>query len=116
MVIHRVDLKPYNNKGTTSMSYNGEHIGKTRKEPLCEAARNLLNTGMATEEETIETYRGLTKCLSAKVGVAARLTVRETDEGFLGFVERRASPYAEEAAKQALPAEPQSRQPLNVAA
>jgi hypothetical protein len=98
MTIHKIELRQHKS-GKDTMSYNSEDIGVSRREPLFDAARILLSMGQATEEDTIETYRkaasgqGLTKCLSATVGVAAKLTVRETDEGFLGFVKWKPCPF-----------------------
>lgn len=89
------------------MFYNGSNIGLSN-EPLFYAARWLLINGKADAKDTIETYRGSTMCLRAKVGDAAKLSVKETDAGFFGFVPWKPSPFA----KGLYP----SGQPLGVAA
>lgn len=93
-MIHKVELSNAKH-GKAHMEYEGRAIGISN-EPLFDAARILLNSGKADAEDILETYRGKTKCLSAKVGVAAKLTVRETDagDGPPRFVKWKASPYA----------------------
>lgn len=92
-MIHRIQLTA-NKHGKANMEYEGVVIGISN-EPLFDAARILLNSGKADAEHVIETYRGKTRCMSAKVGLASKLTVRETDAGDgPRFVTWKASPYA----------------------
>jgi len=59
------------------MEYEGTLIGKSNT-PLFAAARWLKNNALAADEDIIETWRDGMRCMSAKVGVAAQLTVSET--------------------------------------
>jgi hypothetical protein len=92
-VTHRVDLTPAQH-GRANMFYNGELIGVS-SEPLFASARWLLEHGKGYAKDTIETYRGSTMSMRAKVGLAAKLTVRETDAGEgPRFAKWKPSPFA----------------------
>jgi len=87
---HRIDLEPgYRNDPrhgrstgheTAIMSYAGEVIGVS-KQPIYDAARFLLNAGLARATDRIATFRGDTRCLHGGVGVAAQLSVVEEETG-----------------------------------
>jgi hypothetical protein len=87
--IHNIDLIPYKN-GKAFMFYNGERIGVS-SEPLFVSARWLLKHDKADANDTIQTYRGSTMSMRAKVGIAARMTVEEDDRG-LRFREYKLPP------------------------
>lgn len=69
------------------MRHAGHVIGDSRQ-PLFDAARYLLRSGIAKASDRIATFRGSTMCLRATVGAAAKLSVSESDRG-LEFVEYR---------------------------
>jgi hypothetical protein len=79
MKTHRIDLSPAADD-RARMSYGGIDMG-TSRQPLLDAARKLLNEGLAMPQDRIETWRGTTFCLGASVGIAANMTVRETGYG-----------------------------------
>ncbi len=79
MTIHRIDLIEAP-KGRATMAYRGETIG-TSRQPLFSAARWLIDNDLAEPGDRIETWRGSMRCMSAAVGVAAGLTVKEPDAG-----------------------------------
>ena len=87
---HRVDLKPAARRpGMDEWSYLGVVRGVSR-EPLFAAARWLLEQGLASPGDRIVDYRGGLGCLSAKVGVAAGLTVAEPSKGGIRFARYKA--------------------------
>ena len=90
MQIHKIELTQYK-RDKVAMFYNSTPIGIS-SEPLFEAARFLLSEGKASHDDIVETYRGETKCMSAKVGIAATKTVKEDRLG-IRIVEYSASPY-----------------------
>ena len=59
--------------------YRGEKIGEFRV-PICDAARHLLDKGLADAADTIATYRDGTPCLTGNVGALAKLTVVENEK------------------------------------
>lgn len=79
MTIHKIYLSP-STRGITPYSYNGLTIGHSR-EPLLEAARYLLDSGLAQPDDVVEAYRDSRLCLRAFVEKAARLTVAESGSG-----------------------------------
>lgn len=79
MTIHKIYLSP-SSRGLTPYSYNGLTIG-TSREPLLDAARYLLDSGLAQPDDVVEAYRDTRLCLRAFVEKAARLTTSETASG-----------------------------------
>jgi hypothetical protein len=62
------------------MRHEGEIIG-TSRQPLMDAARYLLEAGIARAADRLSTFRGATRCLSAPIGMAAKLAVSEGEHG-----------------------------------
>jgi hypothetical protein len=89
IITHMIDLKDVKH-GRAKMFYNGELLGIS-SQPLFFAARWLLKHDKADANDTIQTYRGSTMSMRAKVGVAARMTVEEDDRG-LRFREYKLPP------------------------
>ena len=83
MKLHRIDLDPAP-RGRAFWAYEGRRQGES-SEPLLAAARWLLSEGLAKPGDRVTTYRGEMLCLTALVGVAARLTVAEEARGGLTF-------------------------------
>jgi len=79
MVTHRIDLTNAAN-GKAYFEYKGERLGLSNS-PIFAAARKLIERGLAFPDDEIATFRGEMKCLSSRVGVAARLTVDESGGG-----------------------------------
>jgi hypothetical protein len=103
---HRIDLTPAlridpatgraSGHGRAIMSYEGERIGESRQ-PAFDAARYLLDRGLALPCDKLTTYRGETPCLYTTVGRAAKLTIQENDKGGLRIAAWR--PFVKEAVK-----------------
>jgi hypothetical protein len=67
-MIHRIDLQaPKKGYGKTLLRYNGKDIGASNS-PIFAAARWLLDNNAAFDDDTVETYRGNTLCMSGKAG------------------------------------------------
>jgi hypothetical protein len=80
-MIQRVDLQaPKKGYRKTLMRYNGKDIGASNS-PIFAAARWLLDNNAAFEDDTVETYRGNTLCMSGKAGELAKWTVQENAHG-----------------------------------
>ncbi len=79
MTIHKIYLHP-SSRGLTPYSYNGVTIDASR-EPLLDAARYLMDSGLAQPDDILEAYRDNKRCLRAFVEKAARLTTNETAYG-----------------------------------
>jgi hypothetical protein len=80
-MIHRIDLQaPKKSYGKTLMRSNGKDIGASNS-PIFAAARWLLDNNAAFEDDTVETYRGNTLCMSGKAGELAKWTVQENAHG-----------------------------------
>ena len=86
---HRIDIEPalretrpgvWTGHGRAIMRYRGEQIGESA-EPLFAAARILLDRGLADPDDVIQTFRGDTPCLRAKVGAAAGRSFVEAKAG-----------------------------------
>lgn len=75
--------------GKAHMTYQGVSLGEPSDEPLFDAARRLLNRGLARPDDTIVTYRGDMPCMRGVVGKAAELAVVET----AGRQETETTPY-----------------------
>lgn len=79
MAIHRVDLEPAVIPiDQAVMTYQGEFVGISHQ-PLYDAARELLQMGIACEADRIETWRGNTMCLAGPVWAAAKLAVKRSN-------------------------------------
>ncbi len=77
MAIHRVDLEPAgipHDQAVMTLTCQDEFLGISHQ-PLYDAARELLQMGIACEADRIETWRGDTMCLAGPVWAAAKLTV-----------------------------------------
>jgi hypothetical protein len=86
--MHRIDLTPASRRNRNGISvgrdasfvtYRGEVIGEFRC-PLCEASRYLLDRGLAEPDDSIGAYRDGKLSMGGRVGVYAKLTVKETEK------------------------------------
>jgi hypothetical protein len=92
---HRIDLRPDlrpEGHGRTPMLYNGKLIGKSNS-PIYDAARWLLENHAAWLDDTVETWRGETLCMSGVAGELAKWTVEERKDGKPSLELRRWKPF-----------------------
>ena len=88
-MVHRVDIGPQiGSAKMTVCSFRGVELKPTHQ-PTFDCARHLLAAGLASEADTIETWRGGSVSMSANVGQAARWMVRENDRHGLKLCEYR---------------------------
>jgi len=73
MATIRIDLR--HNHNDWSDAYLGETLLCRSTTPALDAARALLARGLATEEDTLTTYRGEMPCISGKVGPLSQLRI-----------------------------------------
>ena len=87
--VHRVDIGPQ--IGSAKMmtcSFRGADLKPTHQ-LIYDCARYLLAAGLASEADTIETWRGEALSMSANIGQAAKWTVRENDRHGLKLIAYR---------------------------
>lgn len=110
MTIHKIYLHP-SSRGITPYSYNGVTIDASR-EPLLDAARYLLDSGLAQPDDILEAYRDSKRCLVAYVEKAARLTTVETATGvrFRLYKRDERFTHAPKVASSTYPTSPSFRQ------
>jgi hypothetical protein len=88
-VEHRIEIKParrqlngrWIGEGRYYVNYAGERVGVFLS-PACEAARWLLDAGLASEADTLTIYRNSRPSLTGSIGRLARLRVIENEPGW----------------------------------
>lgn len=79
--IHRIEVgRQSGGAGRFDCSYRGEPAFRSHQ-PIYDGARWLLDRGYARSGDRVETWRGVTLCMTAEVGRAVAFTVRESDRG-----------------------------------
>jgi hypothetical protein len=79
MSAHRIKLLPLPERhGRTPMVFNGTPIG-TSTAAIYAGARWLLDNGLAASDDTVESWRGGTLCMSGKADILAKWSVTGSD-------------------------------------
>jgi hypothetical protein len=101
--VRLVIVTPNGAPGYYDAVVNGEMLVRSSRTPFCDAARVLLERGVDGNSWLVMRHAGSEiDSLRGKVGVAAKLTVKEPDRGrahFARYVPRLSSPVAPYVAK-----------------
>jgi hypothetical protein len=92
----RIEIAETENRGRHTVWCNGEIICRSTSTPLCSAARVLLKRGADPDEVLEKVRRGSNRVdMKTRIGIAAKLTVRERDDGDAPFFTRYTEPPSE---------------------